>query len=116
MLVATARAVARAHALEHEDPLGGRAVRRALELARGRPRGRQKPGELALREYVLVAPVAQRQLARGVELLVAGRQDDGADGDILVPCLLLEVDGVGGARGHARLAVRANGAVEAALG
>ena len=67
--------------------LGDCAVGGALELARGRPGGRQKPGELALREHVLEAPVAERQLARGVELLMAGGQDDGADGDLLLPGL-----------------------------
>ena len=52
----------------------------------------------------------------GVELLVAGGDHHGADGDLFGRRLLVEVDRVGRTGGHARLAVGAHGAVEAAFG
>ena len=54
-------------------------------LALGRAGGGQQAGELALREDVAKAPEAERRLAAGVELLMAGGHDHGAHRDLLVP-------------------------------
>src|SRR5674476_19801 len=116
VLVAGAGAVARAYALQHEDLLRHRAVGGPQQLPLGRPRRRQQAGDLTLCEHVLVAAVAERQLAGGVELLVACGDDDGADGDLLFGHPLVPVDGAAGASAHARVALAADGAVQTTLG
>ena len=104
----------RADALEHEDLLRHGAVGGPVDLAFGRPGGGQQAGELALGQDVAVAAEAERRLAAGVELLVAGGDDHRADRDLLVPLTLVQVDGARRTGAHAGTAVRADGAGQAA--
>src|ERR1019366_1000143 len=114
VLVAPRGGVARADALEHEDAFRHLSVGGATQLTAGRSRRREQAGELALGEHVGVAAVAERRLAPRVELLMPGGEDKGADGQILLPWPLTEVDGAGRAGLLAGAAFRAATAGEAA--
>ena len=72
-----------AHALDESDLLHLAAIRRPLDMAAGRTRGREHPLELHAREHVGVAPVAELAAQRGLELLEARREDDAADADLV---------------------------------
>ena len=108
--------IPRADALQKRDALRRLLIRRALHVPRRRSRRRQQPLELQRRDHVRVAsqPVFLRQL-RPVHL-VARRQDHRPHLHRLLPRHHVVIDGLHPAGVHAGQTLRANAALQTALG